>query len=483
MAFIKDVESQIFKPIIAVLLLLVVWLVPSSSYNFIGLDLIQQRVLLIFIVALICWVTEIIPAWVTSVTITTILLFSVSDSALKIFDVSADAGQVLSSKALIESFADPIIFLFIGGFILAAVASKFEIDRTIVNFVIRIIGTKSNRFLLGIMLVTAFCSMFISNTATAIMMLTLVTPMFKGMESGDKGKTALVLGISVAANLGGLGTPIGTPPNAIILKYLNNPNGLNMDIGFFDWMIVFLPLALILVLASWFLLIKLFPFKATNIKTVAVAIGDSKHYPLSMVVTVSIILGVTVALWCFDRLFGVNANVVAFVPICMFSLLGVITKKDLGEIDWSVLWLVAGGFALGLAFQDTGLAKKLISAIDFGSVTPFVIIISCWVISWALSNVISNTASATLVAPIFVALATSLSGELEALGGAKVLLLGVAIFTSLAMILPISTPPNALAYSTGFVDKKDMQKVGIIIGGLGFTLCISVIYIVSLLFH
>ncbi len=477
MKFSNSIKAQVLRPLSALILLFLIWVIPSNSYPIFGLDIIQQRVLLIFITALFMWITELIPAWVTSVAVSAILLFTVSDNSLAIFDVDPVDGHILSSKDIIASYADPIIFLFIGGFILASVASKFNIDRTIVNLVIHLIGIKSKRFLLGIMMVTAFCSMFISNTATAIMMLTLVGPMLKLMDENDRGRTAMILGVSVAANIGGLGTPIGTPPNAIVLKYLNDPLGLNLDIGFLDWIVIFFPVVLVLILISWLLLIKLFPFKDPTLKSVAMVTSDQEEeHPKAMKYMVYAILLLTVAMWCLDRVFGVSANVVAFVPICLFSLLGVISARDLEQIDWSVLWLVAGGFSLGLAFQDTGLAHQLISSINFDAISPLYIIISCWLISWGLSNVISNTAAATLITPIFVALAVSIAPELHAFGGPKMLLLGVAMFTSLAMILPISTPPNALAYSTGSVSKKDMQTVGLIIGGIGFMLTLGLMY-------
>ena len=187
------------------------------------------------------------------------------------------------------------------------------------------------------------------------------------------------------------------------------------------------------------------------------------------------IIAATIILWCFDRVFGVNPNVVAFIPIALFCLLGVFDKKDLANIDWSVLWLVAGGFSLGFAFQESGLALKLITSINFASIHPWIIMISCWLICYGLSNFISHTATVNLLTPIFVALASSLSAELDHLGGARTLLIGVAIFASLAMILPVSTPPNALAFSTGGLAKKDMAKVGLIIGAMGIAACIAII--------
>nr|WP_245531203.1 DASS family sodium-coupled anion symporter [Bacteroides coprosuis] len=362
---------------------------------------------------------------------------------------------------------------------MAAVASKFQIDRKIANGVIGLIGTQSRYYLLGIMSVTGLCSMFISNTATAIMMLTMITPMLKQMSDTDKGRTALVLGVFVAANVGGIGTPIGTPPNAIVLKYLNDPAGMNLGIGFGYWMLVFVPFSIILIGISWLIISKLYPFSNPEMEKVdTMQVEEKGKCDLLMKYAVYCIFGTTIALWCFDSFFGVNPNVVAFVPICLFALLGVVGKKELAEIDWSVLWLISGGFALGLAFQESGLAHTLISGIDFSSIQPWVIIFSCWMVCWGLANVISHTAAVTLVTPIFVVLAMSLSQELAIFGGARTLLIGIAVFASLAMILPISTPPNALVYSTGFVQKKDLQTVGIIIGMIGLGLSSLLVFFI-----
>lgn len=462
--------------------LLLVWLLPSEKFSFLELTIIQQRVLLIFIFAVVMWITEYIPSWITSVSLTTLLLFTVSDSALNFCRLGVPQEELLSNRILIASFADPVIFLFLGGFILAAVASKFYIDRKIANGVIKVIGTRSTYYLLGIMLVTALCSMFVSNTATAIMMLTLVGPILKDFEKGDKGKIALVLGITVAANLGGMGTPIGTPPNAIAMKYLNDPAGLNLNISFGEWTMVFAPLAIALVLIMWYILTKLFPFNNKNLKKMDLSNPpkvESENPYIEYIVY--IIIGATIALWCFDRFFGVNPNVVAFIPIALFCLLGVFGKDDLANIDWSVLRLVAGGFALGFAFQESGLAYKLITSIDFTTISPWIIMLSSWLICYALSNFISNTATVNLLIPIFVALASSLSGEFDHIGGAKTLIIGVAVFASMAMVLPVSTPPNALAFSKGGLSKKDLAKVGLIVGGIGIVACVSMVLVMSLI--
>lgn len=244
-------------------------------------------------------------------------------------------------------------------------------------------------------------------------------------------------------------------------------------------MLVFVPFSIILIGISWLIISKLYPFSNPEMEKVdTMQVEEKGKCDLLMKYAVYCIFGTTIALWCFDSFFGVNPNVVAFVPICLFALLGVVGKKELAEIDWSVLWLISGGFALGLAFQESGLAHTLISGIDFSSIQPWVIIFSCWMVCWGLANVISHTAAVTLVTPIFVVLAMSLSQELAIFGGARTLLIGIAVFASLAMILPISTPPNALVYSTGFVQKKDLQTVGIIIGMIGLGLSSLLVFFI-----
>lgn len=160
------------------------------------------------------------------------------------------------------TFADPIIILFLGGFILAIAATKSGLDVLLARTLLKPFGNKSENVLLGFILITGVFSMFVSNTATAAMMLTFLAPVFKALPPEGKGRVALTLSIPVAANIGGMGTPIGTPPNAIALKYLNSPTGLNLGIGFGEWMMYMLPLTVILLLIGWFLLKKFFPFKS-----------------------------------------------------------------------------------------------------------------------------------------------------------------------------------------------------------------------------
>ena len=158
------------------------------------------------------------------------------------------------------------------------------------------------------------------------------------------------------------------------------------------------------------------------------------------------------------------------IPIAVFCVAGIITRRDLEEINWSVLWMVAGGFALGLALNDTGLAVRLVESVSFHSLSPVFVITVSGMLCWVLSNFISNTATASLLIPILAVVGVGMKEQLAAIGGIQTLLIGIAISASLAMSLPISTPPNALAHATGLVEQRDMVKVGLIVGIIGLVI-------------
>ncbi|MBQ1969020.1 MAG: anion permease, partial [Flavobacteriales bacterium] len=201
---------------------LTLWAIPVESFGIEGLTLVEQRVIAIFVFATLMWVFTPISAWATSVIVVGVLLFTASDSALWFFREGIPAeelGKTISYKSLMHCFADPIIMLFIGGFILAIAATKTGLDTMLARVMLKPFGTQSKYVLLGFITVTAVFSMFLSNTATAAMMLTFLAPVLKALPADGKGKIGLALSIPVAANIGGMGTPIGTPPNAIALKY------------------------------------------------------------------------------------------------------------------------------------------------------------------------------------------------------------------------------------------------------------------------
>ena len=459
-----------FLFVIAIVLIL--WFMPTESFGIDGLTQVQQRIIAIFAYATLMWVFELAPAWATSVSIMVFLLLFTSDSGIKWICNPFAVGQLLSHKQVMASFADPVVMLFIGGFVLAIATTKIGLDVYLARVLLTPFGKKSENILLGFMLVTALFSMFISNTATTAMMLTFLTPVFKQLPEGGKGRIAMALSIPIAANLGGMGTPIGTPPNTIALKYLNDPEGLNLGIGFGQWMIFMVPFVIIMILIAWMLLKKFFPFTQ---KTIELKIdGEMKKDHKSTVVIVT--MAITILLWMMDSLTGINTYTVALIPFAVFAMAGIISKYDLEEINWSVIWRVAGGFALGYAMNGSGLAALVVRAIPFGDFSPLLIVILSGLLCYGLSNLISHSATAALLMPILVVVCTAMGDKLAAIGGTSTVLIGVAIASSSAMILPISTPPNALAYATNLIQQKDMARMGIIIGLISVVLGYLVLF-------
>ena len=440
---------------------LVVWNLPIDSFGIEGLTVVQQRVIAIFVMAVMLWLTEAIPAWATSVVIIFVLLFFVSDSAFAVMQGSeGQYGALLDYQGVMACFADPTIILFLGGFILAIAATKSGLDVMMAKTLMAPFGHKSENVLLGFMLITGIFSMFISNTATAAMMLTFLTPVFKSLPPSGKGRVALTMAIPIGANLGGMGTPIGTPPNAFAYKVLNDPAGLNLGLGFGDWMLIMCPMVIIMILIAWFIIRKMFPFQQ---KYIELKIESDVHHNWRTAV-VGATFFLTILLWVCGKQLGVNANTVAMLPIAVFAFTGVITAKDLKDIDWAVIWMVAGGFALGLAMNGTGLAEAAVKSIPFGEFNPLVIMVISGLVCFALSNFISNTATAALLIPILTVVCAGMGTKLDSIGGTSTILIGVAVAASCAMSLPISTPPNAIAYSTGLIQQSDMVKAGATIG-------------------
>ena len=447
--------------LVTAIVTLIVWNLPIDSFGIDGLTVVQQRVIAIFCMAVMLWLTEAIPAWATSVVIIFVLLFFVSDSAFAVMQGSeGEYGKLLDYQGVMACFADPTIILFLGGFVLAIAATKSGLDVLMAKKLIAPFGSKSENVLLGFMLITGIFSMFISNTATAAMMLTFLTPVFKALPANGKGRIALTMAIPIGANLGGMGTPIGTPPNAFAYKVLNDPEGLNLGLSFGDWMMVMAPAVLVMLFIAWLILRKMFPFQQ---KTIEIKIeGEVQHNWRTLVVAATFFI--TIVLWVFGKQLGVNANTVAMLPIAVFAFTGVITASDLKEIDWAVIWMVAGGFALGLAMNGTGLAQAAVKSIPFASFNPFAIMAISGLVCFALSNFISNTATAALLIPILTVVCSGMGNTLDSIGGTSTVLIGVAVAASCAMSLPISTPPNAIAYSTGLIKQSDMAKAGLSVG-------------------
>lgn len=429
--------------------------------------LTQQRVIAIFVFTAMMWILEVIPTWTTSVVAIVSILLTTSNKGLGFLIAKENIGALTNYKDIMAAFADPVIMLFLGGFVLAFAATKVGLDVQLAKVMLKPFGTNPKTVLLGVLLVIGIFSMFMSNTATAAMMLTFLTPVLATLPKDGGGRISLALAIPIAANIGGMGTPIGTPPNAIALGALQEAG---YAITFAGWMLRMVPYVVLMLVIAWVLLMKLYPFKAKSIE-LKIEGQEVKATPFQKYV-VWVTFALTIILWVGEQWFKINSNIVAMIPFAVFSATGIMKAKHLEHINWAVLWMVAGGFALGTALNQTGLASTLIKTIPFASWNALVVMLVGGFICYFLSNFISNSASANLVVPILIVVGKAMAGNpgFEALGGVPAMIIGVAICASLAMCLPVSTPPNALAHSTGMITTKQMAVVGIIMGAVGLVL-------------
>ena len=464
-----NVKYCVLLPIVLIATILL-WALPVSSFGIEGLTIVQQRMIAIFVFAALMWMFEIIPNWTTSLIVIVLMLLTVSNKGLGFF-CKPEYGTLVDYKSIMASFADPVVMLFMGGFVLAIIASKYGMDAVIAKGLLGLFGKKPKFVLLGFLVIISIFSMFMSNTATAAMMLAFLAPVLKALPEDETGKVGLALSIPIAANLGGIGTPIGTPPNAIAIGALENAG---YQISFATWMSRMVPYVIVMILLAWILLRLFFPFKS---KSIELKIDAKKHKWGWKDYVAWITFFLTIFLWVTESWTKINSNVVALIPLAVYTCCGVFTKEDIKEINWSVLWLVAGGFALGTGLNKTGLAATLINAIPFSSMNVVLVLVIAGLVCYFLSNFISNSATAALLVPILVVVGTAMADPSAAnnaqfmnLGGMYAMIPFIAMCASIAMLFPISTPPNAIASSTGLVQTSQMAKVGIIVGVVGFVL-------------
>ena len=476
-------KAKFIKFIIASVLAIAALFLPYESLGFDAaspmgiLNPLEIRVIGVFVMAALFWILQPFPIWSTSMLVIVLMIITMSDSALNVFRV--DGVTMISHKSIMATFANPIIMLFLGGFFLAAAATKYKMDLNLARVLLKPFGKNPKFVLLGLMLITAVFSMFMSNTATAAMMLAILAPVLKLFDEDDRGKAAFALAIPLGANIGGMGTPIGTPPNAIALGALNDAIArgdlVANPVSFGQWMAFGIPYVIVLMVVAWLLLLKIYPIKMKQMVLNIEGAGKFDTSPKAIIVYITFV--VCVVLWVISKNgigpipgHGINDNAIAMIPMAVFALTGVITKKDLNAMSWDVLWLVAGGFALGVGLNATGLAAHLIKTIPFATWSPLALMIGCGVICLFMANFMSHTSTATLLVPILCAVGIACQDNLVGLGGVTALLVSVAFASSLGMSLPISTPPNALAHATGYTDTNGMAKTGIVMGVFGLAL-------------
>jgi len=452
---------------IGILLSVFVFFIPFV-FQFEDLSPVGHRMLAIFLMAIVLWISEAIPLHATAALIIFLNILLVSDKAM--FALPTDY-KAPTYSSFFYALANPVLMLFLGGFFLADGAAKFKLDKNLAKTLLKPFGSKPSNIILGLMLIVAVFSMFMSNTATTAAFMAVVLPVIARLPAGDRGRIALVLCIPIAANVGGMGTPVGTPPNAIALGALNKAG---IHISFLEWMAMIVPFMLIVLLFAWQLLVRLFPTKADTITIEIDSTYDRSPQAYIFYVTAA----VTILLWFTEPLHGIQSAIVGFFPVVVMLATRLISDKEFHSMQWSVLWLVAGGIALGDGVGKTGLDSWLIGLVDWNHMAPGMIAGALCVTALLFSTIISNSATANLLVPIGISLTASPDIAISPITSA----IFIAIGSSLAMSLPISTPPNAIAYSTGQVQTKQMAITGIFIGLIGMIIFIYLAPIIWNLF-
>ena len=433
------------------------------------------------------WMTEAIPLAATALL------------PLVIFPL-AGVGTI---KEVGAPYASATIFLFMGGFLMALGLQRWNLHRRLALVVVKLVGTSPKRIILGFMIATGFMSMWVSNTATAVVMLPIGTSVLMltadtvgGMENQKKFATALMLAIAYSASIGSLGTLIGTPPNALLKGYMEEAH--DITIGFGEWMLVGMPVAIVFTFVAWWVLITVFKPEIDQIPGGKELIDDELKklggwtFPQ---VAVGVIFLVAALCWIFIPL-GINAYgwdfpyddaVVGIIAgLLMFIVPGAANGKRLldwetaNDMPWDVLLLFGGGLSLSAVFTATGLSLWIgEKAKDLAGLPIFLLVFAVGALVLLLTELTSNTATAATFLPIMggVAVGIGLTDATEM----NVLLLAipVALAATCAFMLPVATPPNAIAYSSGYVTMSEMIKGGIWLNAVGMVLISLATYFIA----
>lgn len=426
------------------------------------------------------WITEAIPIPVTS--LLPILLLPLT-GALGLTETTAQYGN-------------PIIFLFLGGFVIAIAMEKWNLHRRIALNIIWQVGTNQRKIVLGFMLATAFLSMWISNTATAMMMLpigvsiTMQLTGFSGQGPLTKNKfgKALMLGIAYSASIGGLATLVGTPGNAILVAVVGQQ--FNITISFLQWMLVGVPLTVVLLFVCWFYLVRV-AFRLskehhvgetaeieTQLKELGKISSEEKWVLAVFAVTAVAWLSRTLVLNQFFP--ALDDSIIALFGAVLLFLIPskskgnsekLLTWSIADKIPWGILLLFGGGLAIALGFKDSGLAAWIGTRLTLlQGISVFLIFLSIATVINFLTEVTSNVATATMMLPVLSALALAMN--IHPFGP----MVAACLASSCAFMLPVATPPNAIVFGSGFILMKDMIRTGFVLNLVSILLITLAVY-------
>jgi len=439
----QEKAGERYSPLQMLSILLSTLFIALMVYIFAPSDMseLSRRMLVIFVVAAIFWSTEIIPLFATSFCIIGLQVLLLATGG----GFGPPDGDQIPFTAFFEPFASSIIILFMGGFILARAVIKHDIDKILSRRFLLPLANRPVLLLFSIMGLTAFFSMWISNTATTAMMIAVVIPLLVIVPSHSKFDRALILAVPLGANIGGIGTPIASPPNAVALATLRLRG---YEISFVDWMMLALPLVVFLLLVGGALLCLL--YRPEVEKQSAELSSDIPALTKQGWITV-VILSSAIALWLSSGFHGIADAVIALLAAAALSGFKIINRKDVNSLDWNIIILLWGGLSLGQGMRLTGLVDYVVGQPIFLELAGVSLAFALVLLAVGVSTIMSNTAAANLIIPLALALSITQASHLVIL---------TALACTLAMALPVSTPPNAIAFSTERLPAKSLLLVG-----------------------
>lgn len=397
-----------------------------------------RMALVLLVLAAGLWITESIPLAATSLLIALL----------------QPLWGIQSFSDALAPFFSPVVVLLLGGFLLAIAVDRHNLDERIGEALLKRLGTKPHWIVLGLMLGTALLSMWISNTAAAALMITIAIPVANRVND-PKGKLQkiMILAVAYAATLGGFMTLIGSPPNAMAAAFLVLPPA-STPISFLGWSLFTLPMAFLLIFITWGVLFARF---RTEVKFIPPVETSTKQRNLTgQQKGTLVIFLLAVILWLTEPFHPLSSSMVAVAVAILLFVVGLLKKEDVKKADWNTLLLFGGGLSLGAALSVSGLADVITNGIlTLVPVLGYVGIVILLAVSALLfSMVASNTASASIFIPISISVAVAIGAD------PVIFAILIAISCSIDFMLPIGTPPNAIAYSTERVTMKDMITTG-----------------------
>jgi sodium-dependent dicarboxylate transporter 2/3/5 len=405
---------------------------------------------------------------------------------------------ILPAAEATQAYANHLIYLFMGGFMIAVAMERWQLHRRLALHIIRAVGTSPARLVLGFMLATALLSMWISNTATAMLMVTIGLAVLRQLLPDDGHMTsplgtALMLGIAYAASIGGVATLIGTPPNAVLAAVLDRNYGIDLQFG--TWMRFALPLSLLMLVLAWLYLTRLaFPLRDVKCRESAQQIHDEIQRlgrPSAAEKRVATVFGAVALLWIFRGLIdwqpfvAVKDSTIAIAGALLLFVLPagddrgsrLLDWQTAVRIPWDIIILFGGGLSLAAGFSETGLTTWLAEQLRILQGAPLpLLILGTGVLVIFLTEVTSNTATASLMLPVVGALA-------QGLGVSPLLLMVTAtLCASFAFMLPVATPPNAIVFGSRCVHMAQMARAGLWLNLLGVLLISLFVYLWGVVF-